>query len=151
MNMNLENEKNTKGNEGNMNMEAVLKEDNVDVAVYSSDVITDIINEFGGRNDRIAWWTSIPKRDRFKTGDILYLVDTDRFGIFIQPSKKEGLVRTRLFKLGSKNETYNRDWYVDFEKLTLVKRGSSIKREFIETEKEYVKRAGKQIRRELKN
>jgi hypothetical protein len=120
---------------------------NQDIIKNPKDVVDKVVFEFGDKDyKKIVWWASVPKRDRLKTADIVYHSELDRFGIFIQPSKKEGLVRTRLFKLGSRTETYTRDWYLGFEDLVLVKRGDTVKREFIETEREYLKRAGKQIR-----
>lgn len=109
-----------------------------------SPAIKEILAENGGKkyND-IAWWLTIPKRDRFNAGDIVYHLELDRFAVFMQPSRKEGLVRTRILRLGSKSEVYTRDWYMNFEDLTLAKRGTTVKRGFIETEVEFLKRAGK--------
>jgi hypothetical protein len=114
------------------------------------DIIARAINDVDDKKFKnSAWWVSIPKRDRFKAGDIIYHVNLDRFGIFIQPCRKEGLVRLRLFKLRSKTETYTRDWYLDFDDVMLVKRGKYVKPGFVETPDEFAKRAGRQIKRNI--
>jgi hypothetical protein len=108
------------------------------------DTISEILSEVDQNAFKnIAWWMSLPKRERYTPGDILYHIKFDRFGMFVQPARKEGLIRMRLFKLGSKTEVYTRDWFIDFEDVVLVKRGDHIKRGFAETEVEYVKRVGR--------
>ncbi len=54
----------------------------------------------------------------------------------------------RLFKVASKENVYTRDWFVPYNALALVKRESTVKRGFVETEREYVRRAGKINRKE---
>ena len=90
----------------------------------------------------IIWWMLLPKRERFELGDILYHMKFDRFGLFMQPARKENLIRMRLFKLSSKTKLYTRDWFIGFEDVILVKRGDHIKRGFAETDIEFVKRVG---------
>lgn len=91
----------------------------------------------------MPWYFDIPKKERLRTRDIVYNVDLDRFGIFVAPARKYNLARMRLLKVGSKEDVYTRDWFVPYESLALVKRSDNIKRGFVETDREYVRRAGK--------
>lgn len=88
----------------------------------------------------MPWWFGIPKANRFHTGDVVYNQETDKFCIFLAPTRKEGKARVRLIKDGKKNETYTRDWFVDVANLTLVKHGDTFKRGFGETDTEYIRR-----------
>ena len=92
----------------------------------------------------MPWWFGIPKANRFHTGDVVYNMETDKFGIFLAPTRKEGLARIRLIKANSKTEAYTRDWFVSLTNLALVKHGDTIKRGFSETDNEFVRRAVKQ-------
>lgn len=96
----------------------------------------------------MPWWFDVPKKERLRSGDVIYHMGLDRFGIFISPARKHDLVRIRLLKVSSKVAVYTRDWFVPFESLILVKRDDSIKRGFVETDHEYVRRAGKINRKE---
>lgn len=91
----------------------------------------------------MPWYFDIPKKERLHTRDVVYDVDLDRFGIFVSPARKFNLARVRLLKVASKEDVYTRDWFVPYESLALVKRGDNIKRGFVETDREYVRRAGK--------
>lgn len=95
--------------------------------------------------DRIAWWREVPRDKKYDPGDVIYNKESDRFGIFVLPAYKEGLARVKVFKIGTKNQLYSRDWFVGLDDLILVKRGSRVKRGFIETKKEFTKRAGKVV------
>jgi hypothetical protein len=94
----------------------------------------------------LEWYKEIPYRYRLKPGDIVYNTNHDRFGIFIQPStNRAGLGKVRFFKIGTKYETYTRDWYLDYRNLVLVKRKDKLQSGFVETKQEFFKRAGKTI------
>lgn len=95
---------------------------------------------------RIEWFKAIPKKYQLQPGDIVYNYEMDRFGVFVSPSYKDGLARTRLFKIASKTQVYVRDWFINYDALILVKRKGKVRSEFIETEDEFARRAGKTIR-----
>lgn len=96
--------------------------------------------------NRVEWFKVVPRKYQLQPGDIVYNYEVDRFGVFISPSYKDGLARTRLFKIGSKDELYARDWFVNYDSLILVKRKDRVRGEFIETDSEFARRAGKSIR-----
>jgi hypothetical protein len=96
----------------------------------------------------LDWWFQIPKKERFRPGDVIYDTAMDRFGLVIHPARKIGLMRVRLLKVGSKTELYTRDWFLKLDNLTLVKRSDKLQKGFAETEDEYLRRSGRTLRKE---
>lgn len=111
------------------------------------DLIDEITSDVDQRkNKKIGWWNNLPKKEQFKAGDIVFDISTGHFGIFVEPARKEGLVKIRLFKLGSKKDVYTRDWYLEFDNIQLAKRGQSIKRGFSENDHTFLIRGRKFIK-----
>ncbi len=116
---------------------SIEKESNVGLEGITGEIIEDVDLK-NWKN--LEWWMNIPSKDRFKVGDIIFINNLKKFGIFIEPARKEGLIKLRLFKKRTKVDVYSRDWYLDFYSIDLVKRGSKVKRGYIETEEEFIKR-----------
>lgn len=103
------------------------------------DLIDEIIKDIDTKKaKKIAWWASLPHKEQFRAGDIVYDTSIDHFDVFVEPAKKEGLIKLRLFKVGSKKDVYTRDWYLEFDNIQLVKRGSHLKRGFTENDNTFV-------------
>jgi hypothetical protein len=125
----------TEENENSMTNVQTLSENEEKEINDFRDLVDEVVDETDHKKiKKIEWWNGLPRKERFKTGDIVYDTSTDHFGIFVEPAKKEGLIKLRLFKLGTKHDVYTRDWYLEFDNIQLVKRGVNIKRGFIENE-----------------
>jgi len=117
----------------------VAVEDNDEMTGDVEELIDEIIKDVDPKKSKkISWWASLPKKERFNSGDIVYDTSIKHFSIFVEPAKKEGLVKLRLFKLGTKFDVYTRDWYLEFDNIQLVKRGEQMKRGFAESENEFL-------------
>ena len=114
-------------------------EENENVKGELEDLIEEVTSDVDQKkNKKIGWWNSLPKKEQFRTGDIVFDTSIGHFGIFVEPAKKGGLVKIRLFKLNSKKDIYTRDWYLEFNNIQLVKRGQRIKRGFSENENTFL-------------
>lgn len=91
---------------------------------------------------KTEWWNALRRGDKFFQGDIVFNEEIERFGIFVAPALKENLIRVRLFKRNTKYDIYTRDWFVDYDKTTLVKRRTSdnVQKGFVDTNKEFLER-----------
>lgn len=84
------------------------------------------------KNVSLDWWQQYKKQ--FKSGDIVYIKDKNKFGIFVQPSTKKNKVRVRLMKHNDKNTVYTVDWMFDVSEMELVKHKSRVSKKFIEND-----------------
>ena len=131
-----------------MNIEEIKQENtgnenyqnNFDKQNPLSNIISEISQHVDNNKiEKITWWNNIPKKERFILGDIIYCDRIDKFGVFAGPSRKEGLIKLRPFKYKTKDNIHNRDWYLSFEEVVLVKRYDKLKRGFFETEKQFLR------------
>lgn len=74
-----------------------------------------------------AWWN-----DRINTGDTVYIKSRKKFGIFMGPSFKQGLLKIRLLKTGDKNEVYTRNWVLPENDVEIVKSNNKTHKKYIE-------------------
>lgn len=127
-----------------------VKEVRNEIVEESEEVMQLLIDEVISDVDKnkykdYEWWNAIPRRDRYRQGDIIFNDRIERFGIFVAAARKEGLIRMRLFKRNTKFRVYTRDWFVDFNETVLVRRRKSknIQRGFVNTSKEFLERPGR--------
>lgn len=124
------------------NNEETKEAENV-VESTTEDVILEVTDGIDYRSwKNLEWWNEIPKQDQFRLGDIVFLTNgINKFGVFVEPARKEGLLRIRLFKKHTKVDVYSRDWFINFDVVELVKRKSRLSRGYVETDMEFIKRA----------
>lgn len=126
-----------------------IKKNNNAVDTVNSENFKNLLQESSQRSlYDLDWWFQIPKKERFRPGDVIYDTYNDRFGIVVNPARKPGLIRARLLKVGSKTELYTRDLFLNFENLSLVKRNDKLQKGFAETEGEYLRRSGRTAKKE---
>lgn len=106
--------------------------------IEDNDVINNGINNLNdiiemlktNKNVAIPWWQIYNKK--FKSGDIIYIRHLNKFGIFINPSKKENKIKARLIKQNNKHSLYTQDWIFNIDEIELVKHKNKLNKKFIE-------------------
>lgn len=81
----------------------------------------------------LNWWKSIPNKNKYKAGDLVYIAGEKKFGVFLEPARKEGLIRVANLKK-NKPEIYTRPWYYELHEIQLVKRRDKIIKGFLQVQ-----------------
>lgn len=79
----------------------------------------------------IDWWNKIPKNQRFKFGDVVFIDEFGKYGIIDGPAKKEGLLKIFILKKDLSKGFYNRKWYIPIDKVELVRRRTKMQKNFL--------------------
>lgn len=104
--------------------------------IIESKPLEELINELKNhKNVGKEWWKEYNRK--IKSGDIVYIPDIKKFGIFVNPSTKENKVRIRLLKNHNKNQTYTTDWLFNINEIEVVKHNNKLNKHFTEDELQF--------------
>jgi hypothetical protein len=98
-----------------------------------SEIINGLVTD---KNINLEWWSGYKKR--IKSGDIVYIPNIKKFGIFICPAVKKDKLRIRLLKNDDKNSVYSTDWFFNYDEIKIVKHNNKLSRNFTETEDNFI-------------
>lgn len=135
--MNQDNDENESENDSNNNEDNYTEhEDKSDQEVFET--LDDLIRYYKDKYQSdswkyLDWWKAIPNKNRYKAGDVVYIAGEKKFGVFLEPARKEGLIRVANLKK-NKPEIYTRPWYYELHEIQLVKRGDKIIKGFLQVQ-----------------
>ena len=121
----IENYEHSKEDQKNINDAEMFNNKNIDLEEIIKNLKTN-------KNVGKPWWHEYKRK--FKSGDIVYISNIKKFGIFISPSSKEEKVKVRLIRNNNKNNIYTTDWVFNIDEIELVKHNNRINKKFSEDE-----------------
>ena len=134
--MNQDDENESDNNSNNEDNSYIEHEDKSDQETFET--LDDLIKYYKEKYQSeswkyLAWWKEISNKNRYKAGDLVYIAGEKKFGVFLEPAKKDGLIRVANLKR-NKPEIYTRPWYYELNEIQLVKRGDKIIKGFLQVE-----------------
>jgi hypothetical protein len=113
-----------------------IEKENVEIIEEKTSLAELIDTLKTDKNVSLEWWSEYKRK--IKSGDIVYIPNIKKFGIFICPAVKKDKVRIRLLKNEDKNSAYTTDWFFDYNEIKIVKHNNKLTRSFTETEDNFI-------------